>query len=137
MDKKELEMNGVNDFDWIRGLDAQGNSIKISKEDMVELMRETLGTVNSSAKGLMDYEKTLFYKGDVSNCNSIHSTGIFRCLSATANTPISVTAAGILISLQCYINGAYVFQLWFDLLGKTLYWRRKTDETWINWIALN
>ena len=52
-DRKENELTKANNFDYVRALDSNGNSIKISKSDLVSVLEGLIGTVNESRDGLM------------------------------------------------------------------------------------
>ncbi|MCY6350154.1 hypothetical protein OXV71_04355 [Bacteroides fragilis] len=44
-DKKEQELTVTNDCEWIRGLDTNGNSIKINKTDLASILKGRLGII--------------------------------------------------------------------------------------------
>lgn len=51
-DKAEKDLDQVSDCGWIRGLDANGNPIKLNKADMVELIRASMPVATSEKNGL-------------------------------------------------------------------------------------
>lgn len=53
-DVKESAMSTASDCKWVRALDANGNSIRISKEDLASVVGELLGTATSEKDGLVD-----------------------------------------------------------------------------------
>lgn len=44
-DIREQELTMVNDCEWVRGLDANGNSIKISKSELAKVINSIIGSV--------------------------------------------------------------------------------------------
>lgn len=52
-DRKENELTKANNFEYVRALDANGNSIQISKADLVSVLEGLLPVVTTSNKGLM------------------------------------------------------------------------------------
>lgn len=52
-DLKEIELPIAADCNWVRGLDASGNPIRISKADMVELIRANMPVATIEKNGLM------------------------------------------------------------------------------------
>ena len=52
-DLKESALTQKNDCKWVRALDENGNSIRISKEDLAAVVGELIGTATSSKDGLM------------------------------------------------------------------------------------
>lgn len=51
-DLKESALSAQSDCKWVRALDANGNSIRISKEDLAEVLGELIGLVSSAKSGL-------------------------------------------------------------------------------------
>lgn len=51
-DKKENELTRANNFEWVRALDSNGNSIRISKSDLVSVLEGLLETASLTSKGL-------------------------------------------------------------------------------------
>ena len=52
-DRKENELTKANNFEYVRALDSNGNSIQISKSDLVSVLEGLLPVVTTSNKGLM------------------------------------------------------------------------------------
>ena len=55
-DLKESALTAQSDCKWVRALDANGNSIRISKEDLAEVLGGLIGTATSDKAGLMSSE---------------------------------------------------------------------------------
>lgn len=52
-DRQESALDTMSDCAWVRALDASGNSIRISKADLVELVRANMPVVTYNANGIM------------------------------------------------------------------------------------
>lgn len=52
-DLKESALTQQSDCKWVRALDANGNSIRISKEDLAAVVGELIGVATSEKNGLM------------------------------------------------------------------------------------
>ena len=52
-DRKENELTKANNFEYVRALDSNGNSIQISKSDLVSVLGGLLPLATSTNKGLM------------------------------------------------------------------------------------
>lgn len=52
-DKQESALTQQSDCKWVRALDANGNSIRISKEDLAAVVGGLIGTATSLKDGLM------------------------------------------------------------------------------------
>lgn len=51
-DRKENELTKANNFEYVRALDANGNSIQISKADLVSVLEGLIGEVSLQKNGL-------------------------------------------------------------------------------------
>ena len=58
-DKQESALTQQSDCKWVRALDANGNSIRISKEDLAAVVGGLLPTVTTKSNGLMNSETYL------------------------------------------------------------------------------
>lgn len=56
-DLKESALTQKNDCKWVRALDENGNSIRISKEDLAAVVGELLGNVTTEKSGLYPKDK--------------------------------------------------------------------------------
>lgn len=103
-DKQENGLIVANDCEWIRGLDANGNSIRINKTDLASIFKEYLGVI----------ERVLIPSGEDGNTwyrimefdNNSNSLFIL-CLMAFANASQSLLFghASIYNSVSiCYIK---------------------------------
>ena len=66
-DRKENELTKANNFEYVRALDSNGNSIQISKSDLVSVLEGLM-----SSMGLFPYNKTVLLTTDF---NSINKSG--------------------------------------------------------------
>ena len=60
-DRKENELTKANNFEYVRALDSNGNSIKISKSDLVSVLTELLPEASKDKKGLMPRSYIRYY----------------------------------------------------------------------------
>lgn len=58
-DIKESAMTQQSDCKWVRALDANGNSIRISKEDLASVVGGLIGKANTDKDGLMPAYRTM------------------------------------------------------------------------------
>lgn len=78
-DKPEMELGLASDCAWVRALDASGNSIRIAKADMAELIRKEMPVATSERNGLMS-------KGDkILQTRYIEGKGYHRISFVTAH----------------------------------------------------
>lgn len=59
-DKQEKDLDQASDCGWVRGLDADGNPIKLNKADIVELIRREMPVATSERNGLMSKADKIF-----------------------------------------------------------------------------
>lgn len=57
-DKKENELTSANNFEWVRALDANGNSIRISKSDLVSVLEGLFPQASLTRNGIMNTNHT-------------------------------------------------------------------------------
>lgn len=62
-DKKESDINPASDFSYVRALDANGNSIKIHKDDLTTVISAAIGLANTNRNGLQ--RSTYAHSGDI------------------------------------------------------------------------
>lgn len=58
-DVKESALTQKSDCKWVRALDANGNSIRISKEDLAAVVGGLIGVSNTNKNGLLPSYRTL------------------------------------------------------------------------------
>ena len=105
----------------------------ITDAGVISSIVEAIGVVESGKTGLSTTETSLlFTPGDISDCN-MTKQGLFRTKPSTLNLPSGAGNYCILISLNAYINGAYMIQFLAGLNTNNLYYRRKVDNTWGGW----
>lgn len=59
-DKKENELTSANNFEWVRALDSNGNSIRISKSDLVSVLEGLIGIATTDKNGLLSANDKAF-----------------------------------------------------------------------------
>ncbi len=78
-DLKENELPKQTNCEWVRALDANGNSIQINKKDLASVLGELIGTVNLQKDGLMP-KKGFIYRfrlNDNADWNTITDSGYY------------------------------------------------------------
>ena len=99
-DKREQELNAATDCEWVRALDSNGNSIRISKSDLINLVYNGLPIVTPTAKGLMD--KTFFMNREYTEDATFTSleSGAYPIYNGFPKLPGLNMNYGILIVLE-------------------------------------
>ena len=81
-DVKESAMSTASDCKWVRALDANGNSIRISKEDHARVVGGLIGTATSSKDGLIPKKLMPI------SVNSTETKRLFRLTSFSTSSKI-------------------------------------------------
>ena len=131
-DRKENELTKANNFEYVRALDSNGNSIQISKSDLVSVLEELLGFPFS--------QKGDFKKGD--NVDNFTESGIYAVNTLPdeddSNTPINL---GILLVFKSKINsaqgGSPILQIMYEYNGSKFLFRNFWDDQWFDWKEVN
>lgn len=99
-DIREQVLEAVTDCEWIRGIDSMGNSIKISKTDIVELLRKEMPIATPYTKGLMD--NTFFMNREYIEDATFTSLepGVYPIYNGFPNLPGLNMNYGLLIILR-------------------------------------
>lgn len=63
-DKREQDLVAVNDCEWVRALDSNGNSIKIRKLELIELIRKEMPIATPINNGLLGKDG-FFFRGTI------------------------------------------------------------------------
>lgn len=96
-DRKENELTKANNFEYVRALDSNGNSIQISKSDLVSVLEELL-------PGL----KILKVKGGIDNLER-NDIGIYEVHAETEISP-GTSGYGVLVIVG---SGWFIRQIFF------------------------
>lgn len=117
-DKAEKDLDQASDCGWVRGLDANGNSIKMSKDEFVkstEMYMSPIGTPYDANDITRNGSSTVTI-GNVADYDKLYK-----------NYP---GGYGVIF----HINGGYYFsaQIFFDPYG-TVYMRAKNSIAWGEW----
>lgn len=97
-DVKESALTQKSDCKWVRALDANGNSIRISKEDLASVV----GGLLSNQK-LYPY----MYRGVAGDIDTITDTGSYSTSTVTTNLPDNAYSFGI---LEVFGGGIFIIQ---------------------------
>lgn len=120
-DKQESTLSTSSDFAWVRALDAQGTSIRISKEDLINLIPIVFEYYGRQVENI--------------NCNNLTESGIY--FNATGSGPGNQnfpTTYGVLIVFKCEED--YITQICFAAYGP-IYVRQKWVGSWGEWKAIS
>ena len=126
-DRKENELTKANNFDYVRALDSNGNSIQISKSDLVSVLEELIGL-------------NLYLKrndnGGIESFAFNNNPGIYTINDSTdkEEAPQGAYGFGLLLILK---SGSFYAQLYFPNKGaEGIYTRTKylnqEPTGWIN-----
>ena len=95
-DRKENELTKANNFAYVRALDSNGNSIQISKSDLVSVLEELIGTATNSKSGLMSKQSNLILR------QSFLSNKVFKLVDGNE---IGMWQPCMFIFMSCNTNG--------------------------------
>lgn len=104
-DIKESAMTQQSDCKWVRALDANGNSIRISKEDLASVVGGLIGKANTDKDGLMPAYRTvsnLYSTGKPVKITIPSDEGFSLLITAVKNHE---SAGQSIINLSGYSNG--------------------------------
>lgn len=127
---KEEVMAVKDDCQYVRALDANGNSIRISKEDLAKVLGELIGSVSETKDGLMPH-KGFIVRSSIPDLNTMDS-GFARVSSDTANLPNGLTwQDGIVVTFR---TDAVAGQLFYS--SQSGFFIRVLWDSWLEWIKL-
>ncbi len=131
---KEEVMTVKDDCQYVRALDANGNSIRISKEDLAKVLGELLPLAKPGQDGLLSGEGFMRIKGRDSAPDDANKAvnGIYYISRRTTNYPVESTT-GVLVSFSPdgYLAGQICFSIW----PEAVYVRSKGDS-WGQWLKI-
>ena len=137
LDIKMNQLHTATDGEYIYAEAADGSQVKIAKADLVELIRAAMPIVSSGKSGLASLATSLFFAGAITDCNSVRN-GVYAINknNGAENIPDGVGNINILISINAYTNGEYILQFLGELNGNGLFYRRKINAIWTNWMRI-
>lgn len=134
-DLKESALTQKNDCKWVRALDENGNSIRISKEDLAAVVGGLLPKSDLDKDGLMTKGRSYYtytglmtildpYFNDLNNIYKYTERGlsIFRCNGDISNLPVQ--EAGLLEHIQRddknnSLGSQFIVQTYYSAAGTT------------------
>lgn len=127
-DVKESAMTQKSDCKWVRALDANGNSIRISKEDLAQVVG-----------GLLDYPfkyvtPTILIPDK--NLQNINRAGFCRLADAQtySNIPDGMTNNGVNVISTVYNgNGAVIL---ITSVFSVMYFISVNEGSWATWVKV-
>jgi len=128
LDKAENALTVVSDLAYIRGIDASGNSVQISKANLASVLGVLVNNqMNSGQAFATDYD-----------ANQCTSTGYYP-IGTSGSVPyedIHLPSGSNVIIVTLSFIAYYILQIGVEQQGK-LFWREKTDRTsWTAWKEL-
>lgn len=135
-DLKENELPKQTNCEWVRALDANGNSIQINKKDLASVLGGLIGTVNLQKDGLMPKEGFIyrFRLNDNADWNTITDSGYY--LTSGNNTHYTNAPKGYHYGiLRVYnLDTGQVLQVYVeDANPATMYTRTYYIGRWNKW----
>ena len=132
-DRKENELTKANNFDYVRALDSNGNSIQISKSDLVSVLEELL-KLNTM---FLKTSNTVYGEGAAADANDFLNFQVYRYNSRTQNIPDN--ADGQILTITSFLNMKDRPVIQFAVTNSsTFYLRTKWYErAWSGWIKIN
>lgn len=126
-DVKESALTQQSDCKWVRALDANGNSIRISKEDLAAVVG-----------GLLEIDMSWF-RGRGSSASSLHDFNDAECGTYTINSACSnrpEQAYGVLLP---FVDPTYYrCQIFISSTGNFYYRTRNESESgWNSWYKVS
>ena len=112
-DLKESAMTQQSDCKWVRALDANGNSIRISKEDLASVVGELLNPLK--IKGILN---------STTDLNQLIETGIYYWyveVGIPLNAPSGISGRGI---IKVYNPGKGHIEEWISSYPSNRLWFR-------------
>lgn len=110
-DKREDQLTTASDMAYVRALDSNGNSIRISKADLASVVAELIGTATLSKNGLMPKNLLPTKFIDLHNVDSLkigqlNNRG--QCLLIASSHPYT-NRVSVYLVLTSYIDPSFVF----------------------------
>lgn len=124
---KEQDLTLVTDCSWVRGLDANGNSIRIAKADLVELIRKEMPVATADKNGLMSKDGFLS-RGMSKAFNDTHATGLYMHSNTASDYPGS-TPYGMLLVFNAPGMTVQIYMSTDSILNIRLY----ASKQWSPW----
>lgn len=117
LDRAETSLTAVSDIAYIRGIDGSGNSVRISKADLANVLGVYVVVPGTGTIDLNEQTTPGHY---------------FIRDSAVINAPH--TSWGFLFVLSS--NQGYFAQFWLPDNEDKIYYRRKPSGSWTNWLTI-
>jgi hypothetical protein len=131
-DQFENQLPQKSDAKWVRALDASGNPILISKEDLASVVGGLIPTASPNQRGLHPSAK--FQQSDNNAVNEINNINILS--TDIYYGDLTGDGAKIYIIKTYPASPAYMYQEAICMYPLTRYWRAKVDGTWRSWIKI-
>ena len=131
-DQFENQLTQKSDAKWVRALDASGNPILISKEDLASVVGGLIPTASPNQRGLHPSAK--FQQSDNNAVNEINNINILS--TDIYYGDLTGDGAKIYIIKTYPASPAYMYQEAICMYPLTRYWRAKVDGAWRSWIKI-
>lgn len=138
-DQFENQLPQKNDAKWVRALDASGNPILISKEDLASVVGELIGTASPEKDGLMS-TISFMNRGKATiqiNCNDLKLSGLYPvyCYGENISSKNYPFELGHIIVFNDKVGGS-ITQLGVSSSGAVLVRHSWGGVNWSQWRQL-
>ena len=123
-DRKENELTKANNFEYVRALDSNGNSIKISKSDLVSVLE---GLINP-------YKIRKRFAATDDNLSNATEVGIYE-LGQPGSSSTGPNDHGTLFVTKTLVGT--LVQTMISIRGKIFIRYKGSSDTWSDWMQIS
>ena len=136
-DQFENQLPQKSDAKWVRALDASGNPILISKEDLASVVGGLIGRVSSSNNGWVDKDLDFFHRYVITSdtdFNVITKPGMYNLYATKSTNNSPGYDYGLLV---IFSSGGQILQIAADVLSQRYCLRTRRDNgVWTSWKSI-
>lgn len=133
-DQFENQLPQKSDAKWVRALDASGNPILISKEDLASVVGGLIGRVSSSNNGWVDKDLDFFHRYVITSdtdFNVITKPGMYNLYATKSTNNSPGYDYGLLV---VFSSGGQILQIAADVFSQRYCLRTRRDNgVWTSW----
>ena len=133
-DQFENQLPQKSDAKWVRALDASGNPILISKEDLASVVGGLIGRVSSSNNGWVDKDLDFFHRYVITSdtdFNVITKPGMYNLYATKSTNNSPGYDYGLLV---VFSSGGQILQIAADVFTQRYCLRTRRDNgVWTSW----
>ena len=136
-DQFENQLPQKSDAKWVRALDASGNPILISKEDLASVVGGLIGRVSSSNNGWVDKDLDFFHRYVITSdtdFNVITKPGMYNLYATKSTNNSPGYDYGLLV---VFSSGGQILQIAADVFTQRYCLRTRRDNgVWTSWKSI-